>query len=110
MQLRVARLCLDCEEIHDAQVCPVCASESFAFISRWIEVPERRHQARPVTKRDPSTDGKPAAKSVAGTVMRGAAGLAALTFAGWLWQRTKAPGDSEPDESGAPEAPAATEE
>jgi hypothetical protein len=104
MQLRVARLCLDCEEIHDSQVCPVCASESFAFISRWIEVPERRGQPRPVPKRDAGNDGKPASKSVAATVVRGAAGLAALTFAGWLWQRTKAPGSSEtPDESGAPE-------
>jgi hypothetical protein len=104
MQLRVARLCLDCEEVHDAQTCPVCASESFAFLSRWIAVPERRSQPRPVLKRDPSTDGKPASKSVASTVVRGAAGLAALTFAGWLWQRTKTPGASEtPDESGAPE-------
>ena len=99
-------MCLDCEEIHEAQVCPVCASESFAFISRWIEVPERRLQPRPVSKRDPNNDGKPASKSVAATVVRGAAGLAALTFAGWLWQRTKTPGSSEqtPDESDAPES------
>jgi hypothetical protein len=103
MQLRVARLCLDCEEIHESQVCPVCASESFAFISRWIEVPERRHQPRPA-KREPAGDGKPASKSVAATVARGAAGLAALTFAGWLWQRTKTPGVSETtDDPGASE-------
>lgn len=47
MQLRLARLCLDCEEIHDAQQCPVCASETFAFLSRWVPVPERRTQPRP---------------------------------------------------------------
>src|SRR5262245_32500541 len=29
MQLRTARLCLDCEEVHEEQQCPVCASESF---------------------------------------------------------------------------------
>jgi len=31
MQLKVARVCLDCEEIHDSQQCPVCASETFAY-------------------------------------------------------------------------------
>jgi hypothetical protein len=106
MQLRVARLCLDCEEIHEAQVCPVCASESFAFISRWIAVPERRLQPRPATPRDPNVGngGKAASKSVTATVARGAAGLAALTFAGWLWQRVKTPGSPDTqDESGAPE-------
>ena len=29
MQLRTARLCLDCEEVHDEAQCPVCASETF---------------------------------------------------------------------------------
>jgi hypothetical protein len=42
VQLRVARVCLDCEEIHDQQTCPVCASETFAYISRWVPSPERR--------------------------------------------------------------------
>ena len=32
MQLRNARLCLDCEEVHDAQQCPACASAMFAPI------------------------------------------------------------------------------
>lgn len=31
-----ARLCLDCEEVHDQQHCPVCSSESFAFMTRWV--------------------------------------------------------------------------
>jgi len=49
MKLRGARLCLDCEEIHDAQQCPVCASETFAFLSRWVPAPEKdaRVDARP---------------------------------------------------------------
>ncbi len=47
MQLRMARLCLDCEEVHDAPQCPVCASESFAFLSRWIPAPDRRARPRP---------------------------------------------------------------
>ena len=47
MQLRNARLCLDCEELHEEQHCPVCASESFAFLAKWIPVDERRIAARP---------------------------------------------------------------
>jgi len=42
MQLHVARLCLDCQEVHAETRCPVCASESFAALSRWIPAPERR--------------------------------------------------------------------
>lgn len=47
MQLRVTRLCLDCEELHDAQQCPVCASDTFAYLSRWVPSPERRLHTRP---------------------------------------------------------------
>jgi hypothetical protein len=36
---RVARLCLDCDEIHGEQMCPVCRSESFGYVSRWIRCP-----------------------------------------------------------------------
>src|SRR5689334_3426714 len=44
MQLRNARLCLDCEEVHDAAHCPACASESFAFITRWVPSPSTETQ------------------------------------------------------------------
>jgi hypothetical protein len=46
MQLRTARLCLDCEEVHEAQQCPSCASETFVFITRWVPAPERRQKPR----------------------------------------------------------------
>jgi hypothetical protein len=46
MQLRLARLCLDCEDVHDSQQCPVCASETFAYLTRWVPAPERRTEAR----------------------------------------------------------------
>ena len=36
MKLVNARLCLDCEDVHDEQHCPVCGSESFAFMTRWV--------------------------------------------------------------------------
>ena len=38
MHLSVARLCLDCQEIHDDDRCPVCTSEAFGFITRWVKV------------------------------------------------------------------------
>ena len=38
MQLGVARLCLDCHEIHEHERCPVCTSEAFAYITRWVKV------------------------------------------------------------------------
>ncbi len=47
MQLRAARLCLDCEEVHNCEHCPVCASEAFAYLSRWVPTPERRKHPRP---------------------------------------------------------------
>ena len=47
MQLRTARLCLDCEEVHDEYRCPVCASDHFTYVSRWVPVPERRDRSRP---------------------------------------------------------------
>ena len=38
MHLGVARLCLDCHEIHQYDRCPVCTSEAFAYITRWIKL------------------------------------------------------------------------
>ena len=46
MQLRNARLCLDCEEVHDAQQCPACASEMYAPITRWVAPGAARPLAR----------------------------------------------------------------
>ena len=46
MQLRAARLCLDCEELHVADVCPICASASYAFLSTWLPSEERRRWRR----------------------------------------------------------------
>ena len=48
MHLSVARLCLDCQEIHDGDRCPVCTSEAFGFVTRWVKVeaPARRQPPR----------------------------------------------------------------
>src|SRR4051812_44592654 len=97
MQLRNARLCLNCEEIHAAAHCPVCTSESFAYVSRWIPPDERRQEPRaaqatapapaPVT---PARSARPAPQPGAMRwVKRGATGMAVLAASRILWQLSK---------------------
>ena len=50
MQLNVARLCLDCGEIHDAQRCPVCASDTFAYLTKWVPCLEPPNRPPTVTR------------------------------------------------------------
>ena len=38
MRLHTARLCLDCEELHESPQCPVCASHAFSYVARWVPV------------------------------------------------------------------------
>ena len=57
MQLRVARLCLDCEELFVGDTCPVCASERYAFLSTWLPVEERRRWRRPAPRTAPAGQG-----------------------------------------------------
>jgi len=92
MQLHVARLCLDCDEVHDAQTCPICSSESFAYISRWLPVPERRARPRSAatspaaeTYRELLTQ-EPKSSTVGRWLRRGAMGVAAVGVAGWIWR------------------------
>src|SRR5512139_3018814 len=56
MQLRMARLCLDCEEVHDEYRCPVCASDHFTYLTRWVPAPERRERPRPAVPPSPELD------------------------------------------------------
>jgi hypothetical protein len=106
MQLRSARLCLDCDEVHDAQQCPQCASETFAFITRWVPVPERperperlertQKRTRAPEASSPEALGayremlQPETRSGGGkwrTIRRGAVGLALFGIAGWIWRQ-----------------------
>ena len=89
MQLHVARLCLDCNEVHDAQDCPRCGSEAFAYLSRWVPAPERRLRSRTTTS--PEADVyreliEPASStSTRGRLLkRSAVGISVLALAGWL--------------------------
>jgi hypothetical protein len=87
MQLRAARLCLDCEEIHDAEECPVCLSEAFAYITRWVPTEERRAPRRfPL-----AVNVRPERFAVARWVQREVVGLALIAAARWWWpSRTEA--------------------
>jgi hypothetical protein len=81
MQLRTARLCLDCEEVHESQECPVCLSEAGVYLTRWIPPEERR------TRRFPSAiKVTPVARDPARWVRRGVVGLAVIAASRWLWQ------------------------
>src|SRR4051794_30526557 len=91
MQLHIARLCLDCQEVHAAARCPVCTSASFVPLSKWVPVQERR--ARP---RDASDETAEALKRLLESKPvqarskwpAGAAALVAtLSVGGWLWRR-----------------------
>jgi len=106
VQLRVARVCLDCEEIHDLQQCPVCASETFAYLSRWVPAPERRKGRESAPADEPAAEApvkaprtrledmagvrrEPRDAATPGTgrkVAYGVAGVAAAVLAG-MWYR-----------------------
>src|SRR5215218_7899256 len=99
MQLRSARLCLDCDELHDEPHCPICASEAFVFLTRWIPVEDRR-----VRNRAMSRAAQPPAR-VSRLVKGGAVGLAVLATARWLLRNpaaTRNPADTEPASDSPP--------
>lgn len=94
MQLRTARLCLDCEEVHDGQTCPVCASETFVYLMRWVPVPERRQKPRPATSPDAEVyrhlvADKPAPSLTGRLLKPSVLGLTAVGLAGWFWRRSQ---------------------
>src|SRR4051794_23644659 len=96
MQLRTARLCLDCEEVHADWRCPVCASASFTYLTRWVPVDERRHDPRPrVPPPEPP-------KAGARWVKRGAMGVALVAASRILCQvsRPNQPPASSPPDAG----------
>src|SRR3954463_14688364 len=93
MQLHVARLCMDCDEVHDSQTGPACGSGGFGDIPRWIPAPERRRRPRPLEPSDTAAtyrellSPEPQQSGMPRWLRRGAVGLAALTAFGWAWQR-----------------------
>ena len=105
MQLSTARLCLDCDEVHDSQQCPMCASESFSYMSRWVPAPERRPPPRPTTSPEaeiyrrlvqpPPPDGSRGKR----LLKQGALGLTALGLVGWFVNSRRKKGENEKEVS-----------
>jgi len=85
MHLQEARLCLDCEELHTEDRCPRCASDAFAFVTRWIPANERRVRTR---RPAPSA---PVMSTRSRWLTGAAGGIAALAAARWLWSAPAAP-------------------
>ena len=106
MQIDTARLCLDCDEIHEDQTCPSCGSEAFAFLRRWVKPTSDDHRERrqgppaqapavsPYPVRTPEQieafrqliEGKPEIPAGRGLVAKGVVGLAAVSLLGWAWR------------------------
>jgi hypothetical protein len=95
MQLRDARLCADCDEVHDAQQCPHCASERFSYLSRWVPLPADRIRPRPTTSPEAEVYRKLISAGASPTdghlhglrrVRHGLMSVAAVGVFGWLWQ------------------------
>jgi hypothetical protein len=107
MQLGIARLCLDCDEVHDQERCPACASEAFAFLTRWVrpapsgkrtkaslpadqqrETMEKLDAYRQLVKGDDHSS------RAARFLRNGAMLLATIGLARWGWQQTRQADDS----------------
>jgi hypothetical protein len=105
--LRNTRLCLDCEELHEDQQCPICASESFAFLTRWIPVDERRQQPRSRARARADARAANGATGRGRWMVGGAAGVALFAVSRFLlrtarpaeWVETPSDGQDQPSGS-----------
>src|SRR5262245_11907774 len=96
VQLHVARLCLDCNELHDSLSCPLCGSDTWAYLTRWVPASERRQHPRPSTSPEAKTyrelmDRSSSPSLTARFLKGGALGLSAVALASWLWRRGERP-------------------
>jgi hypothetical protein len=99
MQLRNARLCLDCEELHEDPQCPLCASESFAFLSRWVPAEERRRAKRGRQKVESQAPAVVPSPRNNNWIAGGLAGVALIAASRWLFRSDRV-------EPGSPASPA----
>lgn len=113
MRLDEARLCLDCEEVHEEHRCPRCGSEAFAFLTRWIELAGPRVE-RPARARTAELERSPAqaeqveayrqllspepAPRRGGLLAKSLVGLAAFGLAGWAMRAAKRDGGTRKEE------------
>jgi hypothetical protein len=112
MKLTNARLCLDCEELHDLQHCPVCGSETFAFVTRWVKaagnpgpevpalparVPDASEHREQVDAYRQLLNPEPPSRRRGNFLASGALGLALIGLARVIWRAAPEPKkDSKP--------------
>jgi hypothetical protein len=121
MQLGIARLCLDCDEVHDKERCPACASEAFAFLTRWVRpAPSAKRPAAPKPLEQPPetiekveayrqlVQGEDKTTGTARLLRNGAMLLATIGLARWGWQQSQGRPDDKvrpkSDDGGRPKA------
>lgn len=111
MHLRRARLCLDCEEVHDEQHCPRCASDQFTFLTRWVPVPDGRKRPRTVVEPSPELETYRQIRQGVAPPRRGRmlsralVGLGAAGLAGLVFGATRARGGGQAGEPGSYDPP-----
>ncbi len=95
MHLSVARLCLDCQEIHEQDRCPICTSEAFGFMTRWVKVDGPQRAPGHVKPVEPSSkvdsyrqilNPTPQRSLAARWLRKGGLVVAAGYLARWGWQ------------------------
>jgi predicted nucleic acid-binding Zn-ribbon protein len=107
MQLHAARLCFNCEEVHDQPTCPACGSDSFAYLSRWIPASERPVRVHERPSRETADTYRQLLEGTQTSgkkrwMKRGIVGLAAIGMAGWAWRRGAAGGGQANTSAAAP--------
>jgi hypothetical protein len=117
MQLSVARLCLDCQEIHEEDRCPICTSEAFAFMTRWVKIDAPSQDVSSTYEKQEGAASKveayrrilnpaPQRSAAAGWLRRGSLVVAVGYLARWGWQiaahnTRRSPQDSESNSAGS---------
>jgi hypothetical protein len=113
MQLRDARLCADCDEVHDAQQCPHCASERFSYLTRWVPLPADRIRPRPTSSPEAEVyrqlinpEGANDSRNSSGIrrLKHGVMSVAAVSVLGWLWQTATRARDAKGSDDGQPKS------
>ena len=96
MHLSVARLCLDCQEVHQDDRCPTCTSQAFGFITRWVKIDPPPLRIATYEKKEGATskvdtyrrilNPRPQRSTAAGWLRKGGLVIAAGYLARWSWR------------------------